>query len=332
MLLSIVIPCFNEEESLDELYLRLRKVLEENGLNYRLIFVDDGSTDKTIQKLIELRSGDKRVRVLELSRNFGHQAALCAGLDHSGGDAVIMMDADLQHPPELIPELISKWKEGHEIVYTIRKDPPGTSLFKRKTASCFYRLINLLARINIPENSADFRLLDKKVVDEFMRIKERTRFLRGLIRWVGFRQCPVCYEAAPRFAGRSKYTLWRMIRLAFDGITSFSTFPLHLATFFGSFISILGFAYALYALYVRLFTGRALPGWASMVVTVLFLGGIQLLCLGIIGEYIGRIYTESKFRPLYVLRNIYAEYAEAAIKAQAVSMAKAENRSLGGFK
>lgn len=307
MLISIILPCFNEEDNINELCSRLSSITETVGEPYEIIFVDDGSTDNTLNKMIALCKTEKQYKVIEFSRNFGHQQAICAGLDYAKGDAVIMMDSDLQHPPELIPALIEKWKQGYEIVYTVRNDPPGTSIFKKITARAFYKLINILAKINIPENSADFRLLDKKVVKQFRSLKEKTKFFRGLINWVGFKQYAIYYDAAPRYAGKSKYTVWKMMRFAFDGITSFSAFPLHIATILGTIVSVLSFFYAAYALYIRLFTQKALPGWASVLVAVLFLGGVQLLSLGIIGEYLSRVYTETKSRPTYIVRNVYGD-------------------------
>jgi glycosyltransferase involved in cell wall biosynthesis len=304
MLISIILPCYNEEDNLNELYSRLRTVMKSVGEPYELIFIDDGSSDNTLNKLKGFCETEKQCRIFEFSRNFGHQQAISAGLDNAQGDAVIMMDADLQHPPELIPKLIEKWKEGYEIVYTIRKDPPGTSLFKKMTARIFYKLINTLANIDIPENSADFRLLDKKVVEQLRLLKEKTKFFRGLISWVGFNKCAVYYEASPRYAGRSKYTVWKMIKFAYDGITSFSAFPLHIATALGVVVSLFSFLYAVYAIYARLFTNQTLPGWTSVLVAVLFLGGVQLISLGLIGGYIGKAYDELKQRPSYIIRDV----------------------------
>ncbi len=305
MLISIILPCFNEEDNIAEVYSRLTSVMQTLGEEYELIFIDDGSTDGTLVALTGLSAVDRNVKVVEFSRNFGHQAALCAGLDHAAGDAVIMMDADLQHPPELIPVLLERWKAGYDIVYTVRNDPAGISLFKKITAKAFYKIINALAKIRIPENSADFRLLDKRVVETFRSLEEKTKFFRGLINWIGFRQSPVEYDAHPRFAGQSKYTVGKMLRFAFDGITSFSTFPLHVATLLGSVVSFFSFIYGAYAIYIRLFTREAVPGWTSLLVAVLFLGGAQLLCLGIIGEYLNRVYTETKARPVYIVRKSY---------------------------
>jgi len=305
MLISIILPCFNEEGNLDQIYARLISVMQKAAVEYEILFVNDGSTDNSHDKLLSLSALDSRVKGFEFSRNFGHQAAISAGLDHAEGDVVIVMDADLQHPPELILSLLEKWREGYDIVNTIRRDPAGLSPFKKTTAKMFYKLINLLANTHIPDNSADFRLLDKKVVKEFRTLKERTKFLRGLVSWVGFRQCFIHYDAAPRYAGTSKYPVWKMIRFAFDGIVSFSTLPLHIATILGAIISVFSFVYASYAIYIRLITREALPGWTSVLVAVLFLGGIQLLSLGVFGEYLSRIYTEAKSRPTYIVRNTY---------------------------
>lgn len=305
-LVSFIIPCCNEQHNVGELHRRLTATIATLGCRVEILFIDDGSRDGTLGQLLAIRALDDKVRVLEFSRNFGHQAALTAGLENAAGDAVIMMDADLQHPPELIPQLIERWRQGYEIVSTIRNDPPHGSAFKKLTSRCFYAIVNKLTDVHIPPGSADFRLLDRKVVNVLAALGERTRFLRGLVNWVGFRQCLVDYDAAPRHGGVSKYTLFRMINFAFDGITSFSSFPLRISTIFGVIVSIFSFIYAAYAVYIRLFTTQALSGWASVLVSVLFLGGVQLLSLGIIGEYLDRIYTETKGRPGYIISNIHA--------------------------
>jgi len=304
-MLSIILPCFNEEENIDSLYSDLCSILQKVGGSYELIFIDDGSTDNSLSKLKRFCTIDDRVRIIELSRNFGHQSAITAGLDYARGDAVIMMDADLQHPPELIPLLIDKWEEGYEIVYTVRNDPPGTPFFKKLTAKVFYKVINVLAKIKVPENSADFRLLDRKVVNNIKTLKEKIKFFRGIVSWIGFKQCAITYDAAPRLAGRSKYTFWKMLKFAFDGITSFSAFPLHIATILGFIVSVFSFIYGVYAIYIRFFTEKALPGWTSVLAGILFLGGAQLISLGVIGEYLNRIFTETKSRPEYIVRNIH---------------------------
>ncbi len=303
-MISVVLPCFNEQDNVEIVHDSLSAVLPKLDPAYEIIFVNDGSSDGTARKLAELAAKDPRVQTVEFSRNFGHQAAICAGLDLASGDAVVMMDADMQHPPEMIPALVEKWKEGFDVVYTVRVDPPDIGYFKKSTSRFFYKLINVLAKIELPENSADFRLVDRKVVACLRDLKETTKFFRGLIRWIGYRQVGISYTAAPRHAGVTKYTVWKMVKFAFDGITSFSTFPLHIATMVGFVVSVLSFVYASYALYIKIFTNLALPGWASILIPVLFIGGIQLMCLGIIGEYIGRIYSESKARPTYIIRTI----------------------------
>ncbi|SNB46596.1 glycosyltransferase family 2 protein [Geobacter sp. DSM 9736] len=305
--ISIVVPCHNEESNVGILLSRIMSTMSAIGLEYEVIFVDDGSTDRTLHVLKGLQDAHRNVRVVELSRNFGHQAAICAGLDTAKGDAVIMMDADLQHPPEVIAQLVMKWKEGFEVVYTVRNDPAGTPFLKKITARLFYRLVNLLAKIDIPYNSADFRLLDRKAAYHLLSLPEKTKFLRGLVNWIGFRRCGVTYEASLRNAGSTKYTFLKMLRFAIDGITSFSAFPLQLSTIMGMVVSLFSFAYAAYAIIMKLFSDYTIAGWASVLVSVLFLGGIQLMSLGIIGEYIDRIYTESKSRPMYIVRNIYGE-------------------------
>lgn len=305
MLVSVVLPVYNEEKTIDEMYGRLASVMDSLTGETEFIFVNDGSVDGSGNKLAALIHRDERVKVIELSRNFGHQAAICAGLEYARGDAVIMMDADLQHPPELIPKLLQKWGEGNDIVYTVRDKSADAGLLKTISAKFFYRCINLLSRIDIPENSADFRLFDRSVVNELLRFKESTVFLRGLVVWVGFKKAAIHYDAAPRHAGETKYSLVKMLRFAFDGITSFSAMPLHVSTIIGVVVSLFSFSYAAYAICIKLFTDKALPGWTSVLVSVLFLGGVQLLSLGIIGEYLNRIYTETKRRPRYIIRGTY---------------------------
>jgi len=299
--LSIVVPLFNEEESLPELYTRLSAVLSSLGLACEIILVDDGSTDHSLEIIEALAAKDPRVKLLSFSRNFGHMAALSAGLDYAGGDAVITLDADLQHPPEQIPEMLKKWKEGAEIVNAIRRETQGAGAVKNITAHFFYWLIGKIGKINLPEGSADYRLLDRKVVEALKGIQERSRFLRGIISWVGFKQASVVFEAPPRFAGRTKYSFGKMFAFALDGITSFSAFPLKLSAYLGLCIAGLSFVYIIYAIYIRLFTNQAIEGWTSMLVVVLFIGGVQLIFLGVLGEYLGRVFDETKGRPLYIV-------------------------------
>lgn len=306
MLLSVIIPCFNEELVIREAHKRMVGVL--GGLpevDYELIYVDDGSSDRTPQILFELQREHARARVIRLSRNFGHQVAVTAGLEHASGDAVVVIDADLQDPPEVITEMIERWRAGFHVAYGLRIERSGETRFKLWTAKTFYRLINRLSETEIPQDTGDFRLMDRKVVDVLLEMPERDRFLRGMISWIGFRQTPVEYKREPRFGGKSKYSLMKMIRFATDGILSFSIIPLKLAIWTGFAAIGLAFAGIILAVLERLYRlydiniGR---GWASIFIAVLFMGGVQLLTLGIIGEYLGRIYTEVKRRPLYVVQ------------------------------
>ncbi|MDD5383221.1 MAG: glycosyltransferase family 2 protein [Candidatus Margulisbacteria bacterium] len=300
--LSIIVPIFNEEGNLQELYSRLAAVLKRQNLSYEIIMVDDGSTDRSLAKIHELSRQDGAVKAISFSRNFGHMIALSAGLDHATGEVVITLDADLQHPPELIPELVKRWKSGAEIVSTVRTETKRGGRFKDLTARCFYWLINKIARLDLPANAADYRLLDKKVVVTLKNIRERSRFLRGLIGWVGYKQEFIPYQADPRFSGRTKYSLGKMVSFAIDGITSFSAVPLRLSAYLGLAIAFFSFLYILYAIYVRIFTSQAIAGWTSVLVVVLFIGGVQLIFLGIIGEYLSRVFEETKERPLYIIR------------------------------
>lgn len=298
---SVVVPLYEEEAVLPQLYERLAPVLDGLDGPSEVVFVVDGGQDRSFEIVKELRARDGRVKGLKFSRNFGHQYALTAGLDRARGDAVIMMDGDLQHPPELIPKLVEAWRGGAQIVNTYRESTAGIGPFKRLTAAVFYGLLNRFGNIRLSPNTADFRLIDRRVADRFRGVREQARFLRGLFAWVGFRQATVPYAAEKRPAGRTKYSTKKMARLALDGITSFSVAPLRLATFLGFLVSFLGFAYAVYALVVKLIGRAALPGWASLVIVVLILGGVQLITLGIIGEYVAKIYLEAKARPLYIV-------------------------------
>lgn len=300
-LISIVAPVYNEEEVIKHFYERLVSVFATLNYNYEIIFVDDGSTDNTINILQKIAEGNKNVKVIIFSRNFGHMIALSAGLDCASGDAVITMDSDLQHPPELIPSLLKKWEEGAEVVNTIRKESRDMGVFKKISAKFFYWLMNRITKIDFQSNSADFRLLDRTVVEAIKVMKEHFRFLRGLISWVGYKQEFIPYQADLRFSGKSKYSLGRMLSFAIDGITSFSSFPLKAATYFGLIIAFFSFLYILYATYLKL-SNQSVPGWASVLVAVLFMGGVQLIFLGIIGEYLARVYEETKGRPLYIIK------------------------------
>lgn len=300
-MLSIIVPIYNEHESLPELYSRLNKVMAEQQYHFEMILVDDGSSDGSRQIERELTEKDARVRAIQFSRNFGHQVAISAGLDHAQGDAVIMMDGDLQNPPELIPTLVAKWEEGYDIVNTVRVQSNNQPAFKNITANLFYWLINRLANVKITPNSADFRLMDRKVVESFRSIHERDRFLRGLIIWVGFSHTDVPFEVQGRYGGQSKYSIVKMARLALDGITSFSSIPLYFAALIGVLVSLCSFLYGLEAIYVRFFTNQVVEGWTTVAVGVLFLGGVQLIFLGVLGLYLAQLYTEVKARPLYLV-------------------------------
>jgi glycosyltransferase involved in cell wall biosynthesis len=299
-LLSVVAPVFDEAETLPELHRRLTAALTPLG-RYEIVLVDDGSSDGSWQALRTLAGQDPHLRLVRLSRNFGHQVALSAGLEAARGDAVVSMDSDLQDPPELIPELLERWREGYDVVYAVRTSRIGESRFKLATASLFYKTIDRMSSVSIPEQAGDFRLLSRRALDALLSMPERARFLRGMSSWIGFRQIGVGYERDARSAGDTKYPLRRMIRFASDAVTSFSTTPIRLVVGLG-FVSVLLCLVALaWTLYLRLFTDETVAGWSSLLVVVLFLGGVQLLSLGIIGQYVGRIFEEVKERPLYVV-------------------------------
>jgi polyisoprenyl-phosphate glycosyltransferase len=299
---SIVIPCYNEEGNLRETHRRVTQAVSRSTSEYEIVYVDDGSRDATPGMLRDLQSHDSRVRVVYLSRNFGHQFAVTAGLAHARGGAVIIMDADLQDPPEVAIEMIQRWQEGYDVVYGVRVDREGETRFKLVTASVFYRLIRWLSDTEMPLDTGDFRLLDRKVVDAIVAMPERDRFLRGMVSWAGFRQIGVPYRRAARFAGETKYPFPKMVRFALDGILSFSVKPLRLSTLIGFVSAGLALVGILYALVIRLFTQQWVTGWTALIIAILFLGGAQLISLGIIGEYIGRLYGEAKRRPLYLVR------------------------------
>jgi dolichol-phosphate mannosyltransferase len=299
---SIVAPVFNEVGSLPELHRRVRQVMEGLGETWELILIDDGCTDGSTQAMAALAAEDEHVRPLYFARNFGHQIAVTAGLDNSRGEAVVVIDADLQDPPEVIPELVAKWREGYEVVYAVRKEREGETWFKRVTASIFYRVISRITDVKIPLDTGDFRMLDRQVVDTLNQMRERHRFLRGMASWVGFRQAGVPYKRAARFTGMTKYPFRKMLRLALNAVTGFSYFPLQIATYLG-FVSAGISALAIpVVIILRLLGSRAFTGQATTLIAVLFLGGVQLISLGILGEYIGRLYDEAKGRPLYILR------------------------------
>jgi len=299
---SIVAPCFNEEGVLHELYRRISQVLDGAGESWELVLVNDGSCDRTPEIMRELHAADPRVKVVDFARNFGHQIAVTAGMDYARGDAVVLIDADLQDPPELILEMLAQWREGYEVVYAVRAERKGETWFKEFTAKAFYRIIYKITDINIPMDTGDFRLMDRKVVEALKAMREKHRFLRGMSVWVGFKQTGVKYVRAERYAGETKYPLKKMLKFAMDGITSFSYFPLQVATYIGFISAALAVLGILVTIVLRLSGSQAFYGQATTLVSVLFLGGVQLICLGILGEYLGRIYDEVKGRPLYIVR------------------------------
>ncbi|HQY94445.1 glycosyltransferase family 2 protein, partial [Caldilinea sp.] len=301
---SVVIPVWNEQEVLPVLHQRLVQTMDSTGERWEVIFINDGSKDRSLELLIALSQQDARVKVLNFSRNFGHQIAITAGFDYADGDAVIVMDADLQDPPEVLLRMIGKWREGYEVAYAVRTKREGETKFKLWTASAFYRLIRYIADVDIPLDAGDFRLMDRKVVLAMRRLREKNRFMRGLSSWVGFKQIAVEYERAARYAGETKYPFRKMLHLANNAITSFSHVPLQLAMYTGFvFAGIAGLGIVI-AIVLRLFGHDTLTGQATTLVSVLFLGGIQLIFLGIIGEYLGRIYDEVKNRPLYFISDM----------------------------
>ena len=299
--ISVVVPAYNESENIVVLTERLTTVLSKYG-DWQILFVDDGSKDDTLLQLRRMAEENNRINFLSLSRNFGHQKALKAGLDHATGDCVISMDADMQHPPELLDELIERWQQGYEVVSTIREETKNLPLFKRKSSALFYKLINILSDTEFKPNASDFRLLDRSVVDVLKGMDESHVFMRGIVPWLGFRECSVKYMPAERLSGESKYSTARMVALGIDGITSFSIKPLQLSIIIGTIVSFAAFIYGVVAIIARFILGKEVSGWASIIISILFIGGLQLLMMGIIGEYLGKVFVESKKRPVYVVR------------------------------
>lgn len=300
-----MIPVYNERETLPELHARLAAVLDELDGESEVLFVDDCSVDGSRELLLELQKRDPRCKVIRLARNFGHQVAITAGLDFALGEAVVVMDADLQDPPEVVPELVARWREGYEVVYAVREHRQGEGWLKRTTAAWFYRLMRRLASVDMPVDVGDFRLVDRKALDAFRSMRERGRYVRGMFSWIGFRQTGISYRRPERFAGEPKYSFRRSLRLAVDGVVSFSNAPLRIALVWGFLFSFASFVVGIGAIVAKLAGAFVVPGWASIVVVVSFLGGIQLTLMGMMGLYIGRIYEEVKARPLYVVREAY---------------------------
>lgn len=301
-LVSIIIPAFNEAENIPVICSEIISIFKGLTYNYEIILVADGCTDNTLDVINELVTSNKHILYIEFSRNFGHQLALKAGLDHTSGDCAISLDCDMQHPPELIPSLLTKWEEGYEVVYTIRKEDKNLPLLKRITSKLFYKTLNSLSNVELETGSADFRLIDKKVVIVIRNFLETEPFLRGLFKWIGFRQYAIEYEPTPRFSGKSKYNVKKMVGFALQGVTSFSVKPLYGAIYLGFTFSLLSIIYIPYVLHA-IYTGKQVSGWASTIMTVVFFGGLQLIILGIIGIYIGKMFIQSKHRPNYIIRS-----------------------------
>ena len=306
--LSVVIPIYNEEDNIMLLHSRLSAVLAGMQIGYELLFINDGSRDRSIQLLKDLAAKDPRVKYIDFSRNFGHQVAVSAGLDNTSGEAVVIMDADLQDPPELIPQLYQKYRDGYEVVYARRRSREGESWFKKFTARLFYRMLSYLSTVDIPLDTGDFRIVDHKVVEVLRNMPEKSKFLRGQISWIGFRQTFLEYDRQERHAGVTNYPFKKMLKFALDGITGFSDLPLRFVTWFGLAVTAFGFLMTLYVLYSRFILQDYVEGWSSLMITVLFLGGVQMIAIGIIGEYLSRIHSNVRNRPLYIIRekNFYS--------------------------
>ena len=308
---SVVIPAYNEQAAIAETYKRLTRVMAGMGESYELLFINDGSKDNTAQIIAGFCEHDSSVRLINFTRNFGHIPAISAGMENARGQAIFVIDADLQDPPEVFPEMAAKWREGYHVVYGKRLKRKGETLFKKLTAKAFYRLLRKMTTVDLPLDTGEFRLIDRKVCDAVNRLPEKNRYIRGLVSWVGFKQIPVEYVREERFAGVTKYPLRKMIPFAMDAITAFSYKPLKLATTIGFLISLFSFAYMLFILYQRLFTDNAITGWASTMSVILFTQGIVLMILGLMGEYIGRIYAEIKNRPTYIIQEIVGQLDES---------------------
>ena len=305
--ISVVAPAYNEEANVELFYTKMREVLESLTTSWEIICVNDGSKDTTLEKLLALHKKDARLKVINLSRNFGKEVALTAGLDHASGDAIVPIDIDLQDPPELIEDMIKLWKEGYDVVYATRIKRDGESFIKKFTANMFYRLIAKISHIDIPRDTGDFRLIDKRVLRELKQLRETHRFMKGLFSWVGYKQVSLPYHRHARHAGESTFNYWKLWNFAIEGITSFSIAPLKIALYLGVVVSLFAFIYSLIIIGKTVIYGADVPGYPSMMVTILFLGGVQLITIGIIGEYIGRIYNEVKQRPLYIISDINGE-------------------------
>jgi len=315
-LISVIVPVFNESLVIGTFYERTTRALEAiPQCQHELVFVDDGSGDDSYEQLARLAEADHRVRVIKFSRNFGHQIAISAGVDYAGGDCVVVIDADLQDPPEVIAEMVEQWRDGYDVVYGVRGRRTAESRMKLLTAGAFYRLLNALTKIPIPVDVGDFRLISRRVADQLRQLREKDRFVRGLVSWIGYRQTGVTYNREARFAGETKYPYRKMIKFALDGVTSFSTVPLKLASWLGYAASALAFLYLL-SVFIQKLSGITVQGWATTMVAILFIGGVQLICLGIIGEYLGRVFNESKPRPLYVVEELLGAPSPPAVSQE----------------
>ena len=302
-MLSIVVPVYNEQDVLPEFHLRTSKALDAMGANAEILYVNDGSRDRSLAMLCELQGTDSRVSVINLSRNFGKEIAVTAGLDHSTGEAVVIIDADLQHPPELISTLVQRWREGFDVVYATRMERQGETPLKKLTATYFYRLLHRLSEVPIPRDSGDYRLLSRRAVNALIQLREQHRFMKGLFAWIGYPQTSVPYRQDPRFAGETKWSYWKLWNFAIEGITSFTTLPLKIASYLGIVTAITAFLYAIWIVLKTLMWGEPVAGFPTLMVVILFLGGVQLTALGIIGEYLGRTFNETKHRPLYLVES-----------------------------
>lgn len=324
-LISVVVPVFNESKVLDAFYDRIKQVADSaSAYRWEIIFVDDGSSDGSYGKMVAVADSDERVKLIKFTRNFGHQMAITAGIAKASGDAVAVIDADLQDPPEVIVNFVEKWEEGYDVVYGVREKREGESRMKLLTAAVFYRVLRKMTNVSIPVDTGDFRLIDKRVVRAFLRLRERDRFVRGLVSWLGFKQIGISYHRESRYAGETKYPMKKMIKFAIDGITSFSTVPLKLSTWLGYFASFFGFTYAVYVV-IQKYLGNTVPGFATIIVGMFFLGGVQLICLGILGEYMARIFNETKRRPIYLIEEVYKKN-----QAAESSMTPLKSRMTGG--
>jgi len=322
-MLSVVVPAYNEQDVLPEFHRRLTTVLDTLGCQAEVVYVNDGSGDATLATIQRLRGSDSKVAIVDLSRNFGKEIAMTAGLDHAAGDAVIVIDADLQDPPELIPELVKEWQNGYDVVYAKREVRIGDSALKKVTAHLFYRLIQRVSRVRIPEDTGDYRLLSRRAVDSLKQLGEQHRFMKGLYAWIGYPQKAVLYRRGPRFAGKTKWNYWTLWNIAIEGITSFTIAPLKVATYIGMLVASVAFGYAAWIIFKTLAYGDPVAGYPSLMVVVLFLGGIQLTLMGVLGEYVGRMFDEAKGRPLYFLNSFEA----AATRPQVASIHTAAGSS-----